>query len=168
MNRWTMMTKFLVGLMLAAVIGGLWTGPAAAADPPAREYTRLEYALKYGLIRLDALQDRIDTTTEVVDLAEALAAEQRAEGYDTTDLEAALVDIRTQIAEAQQLHDDSARILEEKAGFDDAGQVIDPEQAVDTLKAAGRTMREAHQTLRQARQDLRQALAEYRRSRQER
>lgn len=142
---------------------GVWVSPAAAQTPE-RDYNRLEYGLKRSLIRLDVLEDRLDNVASAADLVEEIIQDQNDAGKDTTALEEALADFRNAIAEAQGKYDEAAQVLADKAGFDEDGEVTDPEQARDTLESANRAFQDANQALRTARQDLRQAIRDYRQS----
>jgi hypothetical protein len=144
---------------------GVWVAPAAAQEPDKREHTGLEYRLQWATLRVDAFQDHIDNVLEGADLVDELIAEERASGHDTASIAAALADFRAAIAEAQSLRDAADQILDDKAGFDNDGQVEDPQQARDTLKNANEKLRNARQTLRDGRRELRQAMREYRQSR---
>jgi hypothetical protein len=156
--------KSLVGIVVLVLLVGVWVSPAAADSPGEREYIGLEYALKHTLLRPDVLQAHIDYATGVADLAQEYIQAEQAAGYDTSALEAALTETLGKIAEAQALHGEAVQILEEKVGFDEYGQVVEPQQARDTLKEARQTIQEANQTLRTAKQDFRQALRDYRQS----
>jgi hypothetical protein len=140
--------------------------PAAAAgpEPTERDFSRLAYLLELAVIRAEAQQDRLDTAGAVADVAERFIADEQEKGFDTGELEAALKALRSQIEEAQDLNDSADLVLAEKAGFDEAGQVADPQQARDTLAEANRSMREAGEILHRAHQDFRQALRDYRQS----
>ena len=121
MKSLNVVTKSLLATLIVVLLAGVWVMPTAAAEPPERDYARLEYGLKLALIRADALQDKIDTASAVDD----------------------------------------------KAGFNSDGQVVDPRQARDTLKNANRTMQDAGQTLVIARQDFRRAMRDYLQSRRD-
>ena len=166
MKALNVMTKSLLGIMGVLLLAGVWVMPAAAAgpEPPERDFSRLEYLLKLSLIRAEAQQDRLDTAGEVADVAEEFIADEQEKGFDTSELEAALDTLRSQIAEAQALNDSADQVLAQKAGFDEKGQVVDPQQARDTLETAGRSMRDAGETLHRAHQDFRQAFRDYRQS----
>jgi hypothetical protein len=166
--------KSLFSLILFTLLVSAWVLPAAAAGPDGQERdgqekrgARLEYALKLALMRVDALQDRIDNISGLADLAAEFIADEQEAGHDTTALEEALDAFRAGIAEAQNFHDEAAQILDEKAGFDEEGKVVEPEQARDTLKAAHQSMLDSVTTLRRARQDLRQALHRYKQSKRD-
>jgi hypothetical protein len=169
MKHLNLAMKSLLGIMTLMLLVGMWVAPAAAAPPDEaeREYTGLKYALKWAVLRLDAQQDNIDNGRAMADLVEEFIADEQAAGNDTSALETALADARAKLDEAQAFHDTAAQILEEKAGYDDDGNVIDPLQARDTLKNAGRAMQDAAQTLRDARQDFHQAFRQYRQSKRD-
>jgi hypothetical protein len=163
--------KSLFGIVFLVLLLGVWVAPVAAAAPPdqeGRERTAgLKYALKWLELRLDAQQDRFDSAQAAVELVKEFIAEEKEAGHDTAELEAALADLEASLREAQGFHDDAAQILAEKAGYDSEGNVIDPQQARDTLKNAGRAMREANQIMREAHQDFREAFREYRQSKRD-
>jgi hypothetical protein len=160
------MTKLLLGIMGVLLLVGMWVMPAAAAgpEPVERDYSGLAYLLELSLIRVEAQQDRLDTAGAVADVAEGFIADEQEKGFDTGELAAALDTLRSQIEEAQALNDSADRVLADKAGFDETGQVVDPQQARDTLESARRSMRDAGETLHRAHQDFRQALRDYRQS----
>jgi hypothetical protein len=166
MKSLTVLTKSLLGIMVMLLLTGVWVMPAAAAgpEPQERDYSRLEYLLELSLIRADAQQDRLDSAGAVADVAEEFIADEQEKGFDTSELEAALNTLRRQIEEAQSLNDSADRVLADKAGFDEEGQVVDPQQARDTLATAHRSIRDAGETLRRAHQDFRQAFRDYRQS----
>ena len=168
MKNLNLVLKSGLGMVLVVLLFGVWGGPAAAAPPDQRDYSRLEYGLKLAQIRVDALQDVMDYAGRGADLAEEFIQDEQAAGHDTSVLEAALAGLRTKIDEAQTLHDDAAQTLDEKAGFDENGKVVDPQQARDTLENAHRAMQDATQTLRIGRQDFHQALRDYRQSKRDR
>jgi hypothetical protein len=160
MKTLNLVTKLVVGMVVVVLLAGMWVMPAAA-QAPERSYIRLEYGLKLALVRVDALQDRVDTANAYAGVAAQFIADEQAQGFDTSQLEIALATLQTEIDEAQTLHDSAAQLLAEKDGFDGDGKVVDPEKARDTLKNAYRTIQDADQTLRLARQEFRQAMRDY-------
>ncbi len=86
----------------------------------------------------------------------------KSKGVDVSALEAALATFRTQVASAQAAHDRAASILSAHAGFNPNGKAVHLEEALETVKSAGKALRESHQILRQAGQDLRRAIREFR------
>ena len=166
-------SKLIFGMVVMMMLVGAWVAPAAAAPPdtgPAdevlqeRDFTGGKYAYKLMLIRLDAQQDIIDHANEAADLADEYIADEQAAGYDTAILETGLSNLRAKLAEAQDHHDTAAGILANHAGFDDDGNVTDPQLARETLKNARDAMREANEDLREGRREFREAFQEYRRS----
>ncbi|MCB0166915.1 MAG: hypothetical protein KDI79_21995 [Anaerolineae bacterium] len=161
MKSLSIMAKTLFGIAALMLLVGAWVSPAAAQTPE-REFTQLEYGLKRALLRLDALGDRIENMTSAADLAEEYIQDEKDAGNDTTDMEAALADLRAKIVEAQANFDEAAQALDAKAGYDADGQVTDPQQARETLETANRAFQDANQALRIGAQDLRQAVRDYR------
>jgi len=147
-------------MVVVVLLAGVGVMPAAA-EAPEREYVKLEYGLKLALVRADALQDRVDTANGYAGVAAQFIADQQTQGFDTSQLEAALAILQAEIDEAQNLHDSAAQLLADKEGFDNDGKVVDPEKARETLKNAYRAMQDADQTQRLARQDFRQAMRDY-------
>lgn len=158
--------KWLCGMAVLMLLVGAWVTPAAA-QAPERDDTRLEFGLKRTLLRVDVQQSHIEYTGEAADLAQEFIDHEKEAGHDTSTLEAALDNLRNKIQEAQESHNVAAQILDEKAGFDDDGQVTDPQQARETLDEAHRAMQDARQTLHSGKQDFRQALRDYRRDKRD-
>jgi hypothetical protein len=156
-------SKTVLGLFTLMLLVGALTGPVAAA-PAQQDYSGLKYGLKRVELAVDALQDRIDNYSAAGDLTAEFIADEQANGYDTSDLEAALSDFRAKVNEAQALQATAAQVVDEKAGYDENGEVVDPRQAGETLKTAHRAIQDANQTMWSAGQDLRQALRDYRQS----
>jgi hypothetical protein len=158
--------KSLLGLVVLMLLVGALVAPALAAaeDEDGRNYAGLKYALKSMILRLDAQQDNLDNARAAADLVEEFIADEKAAGHDTPALEVALADARAKLDEAQGFHDTAAQILAEKAGFDGEDNVVDPQQARDTLKNARQAMQDANQILLEARRDFRRAFQDYRQS----
>lgn len=165
MKTVNLVMKFVLGLCAVALLAGVWVSPAAAQEPtttPAREYVRLEYALKRLTIRADVQQDLIEGARQYADLTEEFIEDQQTAGRDTSALEAALSTFRAEIDQAQALNAEANQVLDEKAGFDADGKVVDRAQAADTIESAKRALQDARQTLAIAAQDFRQAVRDYR------
>jgi hypothetical protein len=153
---------------LVALIGA-WAVPAAAApwDPEqVRHPYRGKYVYKRALLRVEVQHDRIKHAQAAADLVEEYLADEEAAGYDTSEIETALVELRGKLAEAQGHNEAAAQILEDGAGFDEEGYATDPEQARETMRGANEEMREAGKALREGNREFRQAFREYRRSKQ--
>lgn len=161
MKSLSIAAKSLLGIVALMFVVGVWVSPAAAQTPE-RDYSQLAYGLKRAVLRLDALGDRIENITSAADLVEEYIQDEQAAGNDTTELEAALTAFRAKIVEAQGKYDEAAQTLDDKAGYDEDGQVTDPQQARQTLETANRAFQDANQALRIGGQDLRQAVRDYR------
>lgn len=111
---------------------------------------------------LSVQQTHLDATDQIVSKVQEYIDNQKSQGKDTSALEAALATFQSQVATAQASHDTAADILNTHAGFDDDGQVTDPDQARQTLTSARQSLNDAHLTLRQAERDLHKAVKEYR------
>jgi hypothetical protein len=153
--------RSVLGLLMLVLLVGVWATPATAAPAEQRDFTRLEYGLKRALLWADALQDRIDNLRGGADLVGEFIADEQNEGHDTSSLEEALAAFRVEVSVAQESLNTAVGTLEDKAGFDENGEVVDPQQARETLKTGHRTMQDARQTLFSAAQDLRQAMRDY-------
>jgi hypothetical protein len=159
--------RSVLGLLMLVLLVGVWSTPVLAAPAEQRDYTRLEYGLKRAFLRADALQDRIDNLTGGGDLVEEFIVDEQAKDQDTARLDKALVTFRTEVGMAQESLNTAVSILNNPAGFDEDGEVEDPQQARETLKTAHRAMQDARQTLFSAAQDLRQAARDYLQDRRE-
>ena len=165
MKHLTLVTKSLLGLAVLAFLAGGWVAPALAAAPDEQEHRGLEYRLKWALLRVDVLQDHLDNAGDAAVILQQLIDDEQADGHDTSILEAALGAFESSRDTAQNFRDTAAQILNDKAGFDDNGKVVDPQAARDTIKSARETMNEARKTMHEARKDLREAMREYRQTR---
>jgi len=68
---------------------------------------------------------------------QAYITQAKANGEDTSSLEAVLADLNTKIPQSQSYHDQAASTLSTHAGFDGSGNVTDEATALQTLKTAG-------------------------------
>jgi hypothetical protein len=172
-------TRILFGLVsglaaLALAVASVFTAPAATAhadDPtptphPAQQarddllknwYQREQNWLN---IQTQNLAKANEAAGKVQDWINGL----KSKGKDTSALEAALATFQSQIAAAQSSHDTAANILKTHAGFDDSGNVTDPDQARQTLVTARQSLADAHNVLLQAGRDLRKAVQDFRKT----
>jgi hypothetical protein len=81
---------------------------------------------------------------------------------DTAALEQALATYRTMLRSARAAWKIAANVLKTHAGFNDAGQVTNPDQARATLKTAGSAIYECYRVAHYAEELLARALAEFR------
>jgi hypothetical protein len=182
MNTYKLGSKWVVslfsGLTALTLAAGFAFGPAVTAfaddgTPPAppqangekaggridarlaRAYARTQELFGMQGERLSGAGERADKIQSLIDTA-------KANGQDTSAVEAALASFKTSVATAQAAHDTAANLLSTHAGFDDKGKVTDREQARQTLQSVREAMRQAHDALDAGRQTLRQALQAWR------
>jgi hypothetical protein len=151
-------------LAFTAAVAPAYADEGAGGAQTAGGGQRLEkiYAREQEWLEMQA--ERLSHTGEFAAKVQAFIDEQKAKGKDIAALEAALAAYNQQVAEAQDLHNTAAGLLAAHAGFDENGQVTDPEQALQTVREAGQALRDARQTLNRARHDLLKALRDYRRA----
>ncbi len=154
--------SLIAGLALAAFPQSALA--AAPAQPPTPDGTRLEFLYRRLEIALTAQGNRLQTAADIADLVADWIDQLESEGKDVSSLRAALDVYNDKRSEAQSHHDEAAAIMAEHAGFDDAGEATDLEQARDTLRSTVQALRDAHRalvdgtiTLRRAFQDFRAA-----------
>ncbi len=158
-----------VGLAAVVAAATLFLGVASAfAAAPEQDGDNpfpnrwLERAYQREQMALDHQSDRLEFAALIAGDVEEWIEYLKDQGEDTGELEAALANFNTGLAEAQAHHDDAAAILGEHAGFDEDGKVVDRPQAIDTLRRAGRALRDAHRALSDATIDLHTAIRDWR------
>lgn len=169
MARSTRFSRWALALVVALAALGMTFGVAAAApsrgtDKPARRYPRVEAAYKVQQQRLKLQGDRLDLAGTHADKVDALIAQLKAKGQDTSALEQALAAFRAAIERARAEWQAASDVLASHAGFGDDGKVTDAEQARATLDSAHGHMQQVHQIIHAANQALRAALVDYRKS----
>ena len=160
----------VAGMVLAGVI----TAPASTAlaqpaTPPAGQ-SRLAKARDERLERwyqreqawLSLQQVHLNTMNEVANKVQQFITTQQSKGKDVSALQAALDTFKSQIASAQSAHNTAASVLSAHQGFGADGQVVDADQARQTLIDARQSLRDAHRIMLQAAHDLRTAFREWR------
>lgn len=100
---------------------------------------------------------------EVVAAVDEWIVKLQEQGVDTAELEDALADLEIALVSSEALKAEGDAILDEHAGFDDDGNVIDPQVAGDTLEAVKAKFREAKQTLHEAGRNLKHTVKRFRR-----
>jgi hypothetical protein len=166
---WTIASGMLVLALTAAAFVAAPTMPAYADDgtPPSGERsrdrgTRLEKALEREKDWLARQGENLAKAEAGADKLAQLIEKAKANGVDTSDLEAALAQYKGQLARAGHSHDEAAAILDAHAGFNGGGKVTDAAQALETVKSAGSALREAAQVMTGAAKDLRAAVRAWR------
>lgn len=105
---------------------------------------------------------RLERAQEIVVKMETYIAKEKAAGYDTSSLEAALNKYRTAITSCQANLTTAGNLIATHAGFDDNGIVVDTKAALQTVKQIGQAERQFHLTITPATIDLRIAFRAYR------
>jgi hypothetical protein len=166
--------RSLSTLLIALLCCLFFVGPVAATStsPDGNDMVQnipadvpeevLERAYQVELQHL-ARQDRFLTKAAAfLDRAETFIASLREAGYDTTALEEAVESGRASLAEARTEWTAAKAVLEEGAGFDEDGEVVDPALARTTLETAFGHMRRVHEIGAEALATLQAAIDEFR------
>jgi len=112
--------------------------------------TRLENLYQRELELFERQTEQFTRAAELIPDIEAAIEKRAADGFDTTEAEAALASFQTALAEAQNLHDQAADIFATHTGFDQDGKVTDRDEAFTTVLTAGQLLKDVRQTLVQA------------------
>ena len=114
--------------------------PAAPQANGAVAIARLErlYKVEQGVLERQATV--LSNAERLISRAENIVQRLKARGLDTSKLEAALKDLKADLAQAQTDHDQAAGILATHAGFDAQGKVTDRQLARQTVVDAGKAI----------------------------
>ncbi len=141
------------------------TTPALPTTEPTQRAARLERAFQVEKNTLDRQSKRLAAADAAVDRIQKLIDTLNGKGIDASKLQSALNDFKVKLSDAKTFHATAGEILNTHAGFDDAGKVTAPAQALNTVKAAHQALADVRstlagslQTVRQAAKDLRQYL----------
>ncbi|MBI2975959.1 MAG: hypothetical protein HY872_04640 [Chloroflexi bacterium] len=169
-----MKTSPLISKIVTTVLSGLavlglsaaafaWAPDAIAATPaPGEDYSHLEMAYGNAQVALKGQQNRIDLAKQIAANVQTFIDAQKANGKNTSSLDAALANYRAQFASAQTAHDQAASVLSTHAGFDANGTVTDSTQAKQTLRLARDHMRQARTLIASSGRALHAALRVFR------
>jgi hypothetical protein len=127
-----------------------------------RQTRRLQHLFNQQKLMLAIQEDHLVMAREAAADAQERIDELKAEGKDTARIEAALAAFNGGIEAAQSSWNTARSILSAGAGFDDKGQVIDQEQARETVRSAGRALQDTGRILRRAAADFRHAARQFR------
>ncbi len=123
---------------------------------------RLQHLFKQQKLMLAIQEDRLVMAREAAADAQERIDELKAEGKDTAGIVAALATFNAGIEAAQSSWNTTSSILSTGAGFDDNGQVIDQEQARETVRSARQAIQDTGRILRRAAADFRHAARQFR------
>ncbi|BAJ63104.1 hypothetical protein [Anaerolinea thermophila] len=129
--------------------------------PPRPEV--LEQAYQRLQKTLEAQKERLQRAEQQIPNWESKIAELKQKGLDTSALEKALANFKDSLMKARQSHEEAARILAQHPGFDENGKVVDPKQAAQTVRDAGKAIRVTHRIMENAMWEMLRAFREFRR-----
>jgi len=124
----------------------------------------LEHALQRLGLLLQIQSDRLSLANLTVSQTHEWITSLQTAGKDTADLEAAVAAFEAVLAPAQAAHSDAQAFANNPAGFDANGQVIDEEQARQTLKDIRNGMRSCADAINPASRTFHEAIRAYRAS----
>lgn len=170
--------KFFTTAVLAVLLVGLLAfafpnGSAAAQTPtpqpkraPQEQTQRINGRLEKAFAGLQKLVEKqsqnLQRADKFIAKVEDLIGKAKANGQDTSALEAAVAAFKTQRGEAAKLNSAVADIIKAHAGFDASGKVINPEQAKNTLETGHDSLKEARGIFVDAFKNLRETFKAWR------
>lgn len=160
---------FYLLVTVVVVMGGWWVVVPAQStyaqtiQGQEGELTNEWLALAYDRLVFahQNLNSRIGFANQAADLTQQWIDNLKAEGKDTSSLEAALQTFRTSLATTQTYADQAGSILATHAGFDDEGNVLDREQARTTLREVRQQIRDGNHTLADATRTFHTTVKDY-------
>ncbi len=176
MNTHTFTHKLFAGLTAGALALGLVVvnvSPAFAQEggptPTPSELTRpeirqqrIERLYQRTLNWRDVQTENLARADEAVAKTQSYIDAKKADGLDTSAVEAALASYQTQIAEAHSFHDQAVAVLSTHSGFDDAGKMTDITAARVTIADSASDLGQARVRMVNAAFNLRQAIKDFR------
>lgn len=169
---WRLAANLVLSALLVSGVLLVAVGPAFAAGdeaPPAQDGAdeRGGARLEFAYLRLKQAAEgqalRLDHAGDIAEFVQGWIDELAAQGEDVSLLQAGLDAFRAAVDEAQGHQDRAQAVLDEHAGFDENGKVVDRQQAVETIRQAGRALRDGHRALKDGAIQLRRAVSDWRR-----
>lgn len=158
-NRITQLILAIVIILGATILFSV--RPVAAAETARTPtFNYLEQLYQRLLLAVDSQQLRYQTARMLAADTQSWIDLRTAEGKDMSAVQTALNNYIAALSTAENYTASADSILTTHAGFDDAGQVIDPQAARTTLRDAGRLLRNAHRTLTDATIELRRTISD--------
>jgi len=160
--------KILVGLILAAsvIFLALPTSSVFAQDdnPPLveTEGQGLEALFEEEVERLEKAGERIAKSAEVVEKLEDRIAIMVENGRDASGLEEILATFQENMDAVEDAYDEVGELIDDHAGFDADGEVVDESLAVYTLRQIADGLLDVHHLGEDARFELKWDLMAYR------
>ena len=163
--------KLLIGLTLAVSLIFL-ASPAgsvyAQGDEPPRDALEeqsgqgLEDLFAREIERFEKVGERIEKSAEVVEKLEDRIEARVEAGKDASDLEEILATFQANMVAVEEAYADVGELIDDHAGFDVDGKVVDESLAVYTLRQIAEGLLDMHQLGEDARFALKWDLIEYR------
>jgi hypothetical protein len=167
----TSFTKKLVSIVLAAivVISILPFQTAAAAglqdDPPPAEGNQNHPRLKVAFHRLERRVERIgrllDRSDDLIGKAQSLIDKATEKGLDASAVQTALDNLIAVLPDVKTAHAEAAAIAATHTGFDNDGNVTDPEAAKTTIEELRTALQATREAMDGTGQALLQAIREF-------
>jgi len=101
----------------------------------------------------------LDNADNIIAKVEDLIARLQEQGIDTSTVEAALAAFEDAVRAAKPVHAQANGIVNSHKGFDDNGQVVDREEAIESIRALGANLKEFRATMGNTLQGIRQAIS---------
>jgi hypothetical protein len=160
----------LIGLIAALALGaapmtGVYAaGPEIPSASPGQDEAgdRLERAWAHHL-KVYARQGRLlEKADKLIHHVERLLERAEEKGRETAALQAALDVFKRAVNLADTIYREAGEIVAAHAGFDDSGQVTDPEQAAETVKELAAKLQEIRATVGEPGKALHDAIQAFR------
>lgn len=156
---------FLASLIAIVLCGAMpWNVSAAPKPPQDGAKVALQRAFAEQQHALTALGRKLDRADARAAKVASWIAKVKAQGKDTTALDAALSAFKDKIAAARASWAAADATLKAHAGFDDSGKVTDSTAARATVEQARSQLESTRRTLAGAYRDLRAAVVAYRKA----
>lgn len=151
-----------LGLSSFVVVGTVYADEGV--QPEKRDVgSRIDDRLEGILEKLNewyAIQDEnISKANQAIARIEELLMKAEQHGIDVSAIEALMPDLYAAAGRAESAHATAGALLEEHAGFNGGGKVIDRQQAVQTLRSAHASLESAKNSLLEARDIVQEIIA---------
>jgi len=156
----------LVAALGVAALSFVSVSAAGEYDPLAPErqlsHERLERVWARQLRIYERLGNHFDRSDEFVERIQNLIDRAEANGKDASAVQAALDAFEAAIQDAHPIYESASGIINSHQGFDDDGQVTDPEQARETVQALRGKFQEIQTAMNGTGRALREAIKAFR------
>jgi uncharacterized protein YoxC len=154
-----------LGIMFTPALTAQAQGVTEPATPPAPEHMR-GFRLERTWARQQRIQDHLsfmfDHAQPRIDQAQQLIDRAKAEGKDTSALQAALDALAQSVKDARPVFESTKGVIASHHGFDVNGKVTDLDLAADTVEEMGAKLKEIRGMLFDPAKALRDAIRAFR------